>query len=690
MSLLNPAASILLALLLPAGASAAHRSARAVQAEALWHRGEPERAAREFEAAFREAPKDRLSALDAAVSWRSDDEHARARRMFESALELGPDDADARAALGWACARSGDPKAARRAFAKALALERDQAQALLGLAHLELESKRPGPAAAAAKRLLAARPAHTVAWVLLARAQEQMGKASLAAEAWQKALDSDPTFVEARLELGRLYGEQGRVNEAWKQFMKALSSDSRNPRARAAAAELRGKISREPSEIIPPRVLKTFAKVQAARPGRVPTLRVAIGTTASGQPAPKHQVAFLCDGPFEVYDPADGKHVTDGPAGEAWTVRPAAGGGYEFVDAKEARRARFSKTLGIRPKDPAGHSLMLQRLDIAAGTAWAVQGDRQVKGAVEFRAAGRRGLYLVSLVGLEDYAYGVVNEEMPEKFHEEALKAQAVIARNHALIVKDLWRPHRKHGYDLCDGQHCQVFGGVAAETAKGRKAVDETRGLVLMYKGRLAQTPYSSNCGGHTQDSGETGGWFEAPYLKGVKDVEGGKFDRMSPWETELWLKRSPPAYCNLPAYIHPSHFRWSRVVGAADLSERLRRRSRAFGELKRVRILRRSVSGNVNKVLFEGTKGRVVLDREAPIRGIFSLASVRNTMMLVETERDAKGRPTELLLYGGGWGHNVGLCQYGALGRALAGHAFPRILEHYFSGTALQNLGY
>lgn len=678
-----------MAALLAGPASAAHRSARAVQAEALWHRGEPERAAREFEASFREDPKDRLSALDAAAAWRSADDHVRARRMLEAALAVDPSDADALAALGWACARSGDPKAARRAFAKALAVDRNQAQALLGLSHLELGSRRPGPAAAAAQRLLAADRSNTVALVFLARAQELMGKTSSAAESWQGAYESDPTFVEARLELGRLYEKLGKVNEAWRQFTKVLSSDSRNPQARRWAAELRGKISREPSEIIPPKVLKTFAKVHSAPPGRVPVLRVAIGTTASGQPAPKPEVAFLCDGPFEVYDPENGKHVTDGPAGEAWTVRRAAAG-YEFVDAKGGRRARFGKTLGVRPKDRARHSLMIQRLDIAAGTAWAVQGDRQVKGSLEFHGAGRRGVYLVSLVGLEDYVYGVINEEMPEKFHEEALKAQAVIARNHALIVKDLWRPHRKHGYDLCDGQHCQVFGGVAAESAKGRKAADETRGMVLMYKGRLAQTPYSSNCGGHTQDSGETGGWFEAPYLKGVKDVEDGKFDRMSPWETELWLKHRPAAYCNLPQYIHPSHFRWSRIISASDLSERLRRRSRGFGELKRVRILKRSISGNVNKVLFEGTKGRLVIDREASVRGVFSLASVRNTMMLVETERDAKGRPTELLIYGGGWGHNVGLCQYGALGRALAGHAFPRILEHYFRGTELKSLGY
>lgn len=681
--------SLLLLLLFAAVPAAASRSAKALQAEALWHRGEPERAAREYEAAFRSDPSDRTSALDAAAAWRDADDHVRARKMFEAALTLADDDADVWAALGWAAARSGDPKEARRAFAKALAVDKNSAQALLGLARLELSQGKPTPAAAAAERLLAAYPNDTLGWLALARAQSALGTLAASAQSWEKAYESDPTFVEARLGLGEAYKRLKKFDEAWLQFSKVLIADSRNPRARQETAELRPLITGEPQPIIPTRTLKTFAPLVAAAKGQVPTLRVAIGSTASGLPAPKPEVAFLCNGPFELYDPDSGKHITQGPPHEAWRARTVPGG-YEVVDSSGIRRARFARVIGIRPRNPAIHSLIVQRLELSAGTSWSVKGDRQLKGSLELRRVDRRGLALVSVLTLEDYVYGVVNEEMPEKFHPEALKAQAIIARNHALIVKDLWHPHRKHGYDLCDGQHCQVFGGIAAETAKGRRAVDETRGLVLMFNGSLAQAPYSSNCGGHTQDSGETGGWFAAPYLKGVKDVADGGPERKSPWQTDLWLKHAPSAFCNIPGTIHPSHFRWSRSVSAAELSERLRRRRRGFGELKRVKVLKRSVSGNINKILFQGSKGRVVLDREAAIRGIFSLSSVRDTMMVIETERGPNGRPSELLLYGGGWGHNVGLCQYGALGRALAGHDHRRILEHYYHGAVIKALRY
>ncbi|TBR23525.1 SpoIID/LytB domain-containing protein [bacterium] len=676
-----------LALLLALPASA--RSPRAEAAAALWRRGEVERAAREFEADYRADPKDPASALDAAAAWREAEDHKKAAALFAEAAKSG--DPDALSALGWEAGRAGDVPGARKAFEAALTSAPANVQALLGLTRLELKAGRPREAAAAAQRAAAAKPTDALVLAHLARAREALGEDEAAATAWERAIEADGTYLETRLALGAAYKRLGRANDAWRQYVKVLSADSKNPTAKRESAALRASLTRRPEEIVPARTLKSFLPVVPAQPGRAPLLRVAVGTTNLGKPAPRPEVAFLCDGPFELYDPAGGKRLLAGPAKEAWTARRARkGSGYEVYDASGARKAGFKKALGVRPLE-AGRSLIVQRLDIAQGTAWAVQGDRQLKGALELRGAGRAGLTLVNIVALEDYLYGVVNEEMPGKFHTEALKAQAVIARNHALIVKDHWKPHHKSGYDLCDGQHCQVYGGVAAETDKGRRAVDETHALALTYAGKLAQTPYSSNCGGHTQASAETGGWFKAAYLTGAKDADGGVPEPKSPWENDRWLKTNPAVYCNIPEYMHPSHFRWSRAIDVKDLEERLKRRKRGgVGTLKRVRILQRSVSGNVNKVAFEGTKGRVVVDKEAGVRGVFSTSSLRDTMFLLEAERDAKGRLVELLVYGGGWGHNVGLCQYGALGRALKGQDFRTILAHYFPGADLKRLDY
>ncbi|MDE2291067.1 MAG: SpoIID/LytB domain-containing protein, partial [Elusimicrobia bacterium] len=629
------------------------------------------------------------AALDAAVCWRDVEDHKRARAMLQAALALDPKDADVLAELGWEAARSRDPKAARRAFARALAVDSRQPRALLGLARLELNQSRPRAAAEAARRLLAARPQDTLGLVALADAETRLGRLAQAAEAWQSAYESDPSFVFARYQRAALDKRLGRFDDAWLQYSKVLAAAPNEEEARRGLASLKGRLTKPPAEIVPPRALKAFAPVVTARPGRVPVVRVGIGTTVSGRPAPKPEVAFLCDGPFEVYDPAGGRRITQGPPDRAWRARRAKGGGYELVDSDGRRRARFRGALGIRPLDPKRHSIIVQRLRLSAGTAWAEQGDRQLRGSVELRALGRRGLYLVDVMGLEDYLYGVVTEEMPGRFPLEALKAQAVIARNQALISKDIYRPHRKWGYDLCDGQHCQVYGGLAAESALGRKAVDDTRGLVLEFKGRLAQTPYSSDCGGHTQSSAEVGGWTPEPYLVGVKDVDGGGPELKSPWQMEMWIKKRPDVYCNIPGKMPPELFRWERLVRADSLAKRLGRHRR-FGALRRLVVLRRSVSGNVNKLLFVGTRGRVVLDREAAIRRLLSEGSVRDTMFTLESERDARGRLTDILVYGGGWGHNVGLCQYGAMGRALAGKGFRSILAHYFRGAKVHSLGY
>lgn len=681
--------SLLLAALLASPALAA-RPPRVEEAAALWRRGEVERAAREFEAVFRADPKDRAAALDAAVAWREAEDHKKAAELFAAAVALDPADADVQAALGWEAGRIGDVTGARKAFDAALAAAPANVQALLGLSRLEARAGRAREAAAAAQRAATAKPTDALVLVHLARAREALKEDEAAASAWERAIEADGTYLETRLGLGAAYKRLGRVNDAWRQFVKVLSADSKNPTAKKESAALRGSLTRRPDEIVPNKALKTFAPVVPAQPSRAPLLRVAVGTTQLGKPAPRPEIAFLCDGPFELFDPVGMKTLVTGPAFRAWTARRAKSGGYEVLDSSGARRAGFKKALGVRPAD-AGHSLIVQRLDIAQGTAWAVQGDRQLKGALELRGAGRAGLTLVNVLDLEDYLYGVVNEEMPSKFHMEALKAQAVIARNHALITRDRWMPHRKSGYDLCDGQHCQVYGGIAAETDRGRRAVDETHAMALNYEGKLAQTPYSSNCGGHTQASAETGGWFKAAYLTGAKDTAGGGPDPMSPWENERWLKTSPAVFCNIPEYMHPAHFRWSRAILASDLAERLKRRKKGgVGAVKRVRILQRSVSGNVNKVAFEGTKGRLVVDKEAGVRGVFSVSSLRNTMFLLESERDSKGLLTELLVYGGGWGHNVGLCQYGALGRALAGQDFKTILAHYFRGAELKRLDY
>lgn len=622
--------------------------------------------------------------------YRDLDRNSRSKALFSAAAGLEPKNPDIRAALGWASLRTRELSAARKAFDEALELSPSHAAALLGSARLSLLSRDPRGALKRLTRLLAARPEFTLAHVYSGRAYEATGNTRKAVKAYTDAFNSDWTYTETRLWLGPLYSKLRRFNDAWRQFTKVLQVAPHNTLARRQKRLLAKRITKKPSQILPSRKLKRHLPVVAARRTIGPVLRIGVGTTVRGSPAPKKIVAFMCSGEFEIIDPETGRRLARGPANQAWIARRVGTSRtYEVVDHLKRRKLRFRRVIAVRPRKPKQHSFIFQRLNIADGTAWEAQGDRQLKGTVELRALSSRGVYLINVIPLEEYVYGVVNEEMPARYPMEALKAQAVIARTHAVYVKRHMRRHTRYKYDLCDGQHCQVYSGVTGENKRGRKAADGTRGLVLVHGKRLAHTPYMSNCGGHTQDSAEMTGWGKMPYLRGREDTAEGETRIKSPWELELWMKSAPKVFCNVPKYMHSSQFRWSRVLPANDLGDRIRRRNRRFGYLRAIRVLRRSKSGNVNKLLFRGTRGRHVEDKEHRIRGIMGLSSARSTMFIIETDRNSKGVPTEFHLYGGGWGHGTGLCQIGAAGRASGGQSYKQILAHYYSGTALKALG-
>src|SRR5262249_3259728 len=126
----------------------------------------------------------------------------------------------------------------------------------------------------------------------------------------------------------------------------------------------------------------------------------------------------------------------------------------------------------LKPGDPAESAMTL--IDDPE------HGSRSFRGELELAMfGGRRAIRVVNVVGLEDYVHGVVSAEMPQRAPLEALKAQAVVARTHAYFIMTTTKRHRKEGYDLCDEQHCQVYGGRRAETERTRAVVRDTRGKI-------------------------------------------------------------------------------------------------------------------------------------------------------------------------------------------------------------------
>ena len=295
---------------------------------------------------------------------------------------------------------------------------------------------------------------------------------------------------------------------------------------------------------------------------------------------------------------------------------------------------------------------------------------RAYRGVLEV-FAGSGGITAVNVVPLEAYLAGVVNAEMGRRAPNEgaALEAQAVIARTYAL--RNLGKSAAS-GFDLVAGVTDQAYGGIASETAEGRDAVRATRGEVMTYDGELIVPFYHSTCGGSTAAPEEAFRTVRStPYLRPVSDRHGdGAYCDISPrfsWSVE-WdgptlrriLRQTVPSTIGVDA---------EQVDEIHDLRERRR------GPSGRVAELRIGVSGGEIPVF--GPDVRAVL--QTPDGRMLG-----STLIQLAAER-REGVVAHLRVEGRGWGHGVGMCQWGAVGRARAGQSAKTILETYFPGAHL-----
>jgi stage II sporulation protein D len=356
---------------------------------------------------------------------------------------------------------------------------------------------------------------------------------------------------------------------------------------------------------------------------------------------------------LEVSEP-DGSRIATIPRGQTWQVSVA--GLALTLTSSSGWISPPLEALTLTPADPAA-------------PIW-ING-RAYRGIAEI-LRDRTGLTVVNRVGIEAYLAGVVSAEMGRRssLEEAALRAQAVVSRTYAL--RHLGR-RRAQGFDLSATVSDQVYGGVTAETATGRAAVADTRGRVLTYNGAPIEAFFYSTCGGRTADGFEVFRGAAQPYLRSVPDQaeNGSVYCSISPryrWHEE-WSGGALRA--TLERYLPP-------VTGV---------RSHQVGEVTDVRVARRSSSGRVDQLALALGGPEIRVDGLA-IRQVLRPSSGEllrsNAFNLVAT--GAGRRVTHLTIDGMGSGHGVGLCQWGAVGRARAGQGFERILAAYFPGTRLE----
>ncbi|HVE12179.1 MAG TPA: SpoIID/LytB domain-containing protein [Elusimicrobiota bacterium] len=627
--------------------------------------------------------------LDGAVVLSELGEPEKAAQWLRKAIALSGQDPEIRVALAEAELSRSSALSALAAVTPVLSSSGTPAFAWIAEGRAELELKRYPESIHAFEEAVRADPGLTVAHYWLGKAHESAGEPSKAADAYKDAAFGDSYFVQARRRLVTNLVKAGRLSEALTQLHRLMNVDTANPDLRRLESTLRLKGARPSPAPAPAPETPAEAPVEAAQPmappaeGRAPILRVGIGAGPLGKPIPRKSFQFSCTSAFSIADAKTGKVLGRGEAGHPWKALAASGKKGRRIDLRgpQGRTLSVAKALVLVPEDPR------------AGIWTAAPNDnpeasKRLRGQLEIELLPRRGLGLVDRVDLESYTHGVLAAEMPIGSPLEALKAQAVVARTHALYLKDTLHRHHKDGFDLCDGQHCQVYSGVNLETGRSRTVVDSTRGRVATYLGQVAYLLFASNCGGHSQSGGEISGWGNVPYWRSLPDGPDLHAPR-SPWELRRWLRGRPAAYCRTSSFVHASHFRWTRIVPAAELETRLDK-ALHVGRLKAIVALTRSVSGHVNSMQIRGSQRTATVSSELKIRGLLGIGSQRSALFLMETDRDPSGRPAYFVFYGGGWGHGVGMCQSGAMGRAEAGQSYQDILQAYYPGTELGNLRY
>lgn len=621
-------------------------------------------------------PADAAACLDAAAGRLDRGENRAAADLLEGCRSRFPSEDRLRLWEARASFLAGDLSRAEVLTAGLLSDPLD----LLTRAQVSLAAGRDAEAADLFDAFAASSPWRALGFFLEGEAQEGAGLPDAAEASYRRVLKEDPSFVEIRPSLARLAEGRGDGDEAWRQWDRLLAVDPGNPAARAASARLKPLLTKTPEEIVPSHRIPVPSGVALSTEAWTgPVLRVGLAVDGRGRPQPLKKAAFRTSAPFVLVDGA-GKTLAEGAASERWTVRVESGAAV-VSDSSGTVRARFTGAAAVRMGAPEKDTVIVEALSFAEGFSWAGVTDKEVRGTLEIAYRPERGvLRLVARIPLEAYLDGVVGAEMPSRWPGEALKVQSVVARTYALARRSS-HPHARDGFDLCDEQHCQVYSGARGETAQVRAAVDATRGKVLLYRGKPAYTAYASNCGGRGRSAREAG-WGGAPYLPGVFDGKEGEFPA-APGAFRDWLMNAAPVFCSSSTYVPACHSRWVRVVSAADLAVAVRRK-KDVGPLRAVGIVARDKGGRATLLRVAGDRGEVLLSSESFARQLLGGGTLRSSLYALEVqERD--GRPARVFVYGGGWGHGVGLCQGGAAGRAEAGQDYADILSHYFPGTEL-----
>jgi stage II sporulation protein D len=261
-------------------------------------------------------------------------------------------------------------------------------------------------------------------------------------------------------------------------------------------------------------------------------------------------------------------------------------------------------------------------------------------------------LTVVNFVDLEQYIRGVLYHEVSDKWPLEAIKAQAVATRTYALYSIE---KYASRDFDVTNDIYSQVYGGKTAERYRTNLAVRRTNGEILTYQGKVFPTFFHANSGGMTEDAKEL--WdIDLPPLKGC--IES-------------------------PFSVNSPHYRWTKNFRLKDIQDKLDEHGYKVGLIQEINVLERNKSGRIRKLQIVSRDGNITLIDGKTFREILGPNNLKSNLY----EVTMKGWFVDFI--GRGWGHGVGMCQWGAYNMARARYNYKQILIYYYPGAVLERHG-
>ncbi len=323
----------------------------------------------------------------------------------------------------------------------------------------------------------------------------------------------------------------------------------------------------------------------------------------------------------------------------------------------------------------------------------------EYRGCAEIRRYGESDMTVINILPLEQYLYGVVPCEIEISAHPEALKAQAVAARTYAVRNINKYEPL---DFNLCNTSSSQVYKGFSCEEPETNKAVDDTRGKLVLYEHKPARVYYFSSSGGRTENCENV--WAgNYPYLTSVED----KYEKGNSW-----------------------NYYWHKEYTSSEIKSDLEAKGYNPGDILGIRITERSDSGRAVRVEVQGSHEDIVFEKEkcrnmfgslysqwynitsdsdVSVAGLTEKSTVQLRGLKIVTSKGIKDIssinsknitvigannnsryvpiiPERYVFTGKGWGHAVGMSQEGAKGMAQEGFTYEQILTYYFKGTRVE----